>query len=30
MLKLEEISIPEYLLIYLIKKTTLAILDNVD
>ena len=30
MLKLEEISIPEDLLIYLIKKTTLAILDNVD
>ena len=30
MMKLEEISIPEDLLIYLIKKTTLAILDNVD
>jgi len=30
MLKLEEISIPEDSLIYLIKKTTLAILDNVD
>ena len=30
MFKLEEISIPEDLLIYLIKKTTLAILDNVD